>query len=249
MNTQKPVIARRGTPQNRGVTKVAPVIDDMDDVDYEMEELDDGDVVITPPKPQARSLAEARKAAIEKANTNASKRAVPTSKPAPDGVVKEVAAQTKHIAPQAAVNDGVESISSHPVEAGDLLLRLIGRLDAGQALTLVRKSDDSWEIMTGTAIPPTMSAIVRKKFKMTLQEWEDEVFSGEYKTHLAAWQKLDEKGKLSLVKKAGVSWNESADPRVNLLNATMAYRTHLGLNGDNKYKPEYQEKAARDALR
>lgn len=250
---QKPTIQRR-TP----VATAKPVAngaDEDDDDDFDPEDIDDeddeddDDFEPQPVRnPGGRNLPAARAQALATANKAKPAPALAT-KAAPKAATNVKSQVTELKESVGAVDDGADTISSTDIGTGDLFAGLINKLTEGQAITITRLSANSCTITIGTAVVSSAGQTAKRKAKMTYDQWTKEVYSEEYQEHVKLWEGLTEAQKLKMVKDAGVAFKAEADKRVHLMNATMAYRASLGFGGDGKYKPDYQDKAAREAIR
>jgi len=117
---------------------------------------------------------------------------------------------------------------------------LIQAMDKGQALTIVKRSEDTWMLGVGGMIA------VDKMTRLSGQEYMDEVTSDEWKLHQEEWAALSAKNKIKVAKAAGAEWEEHSNSRVNLMRCGEAYQNVLNLE---KYKSEYKALAARNAIR
>ncbi|KKN62960.1 hypothetical protein LCGC14_0506700 [marine sediment metagenome] len=124
---------------------------------------------------------------------------------------------------------------------GQFLFDLLGSMEQGQSLTIVRKSEDEWVLgVGGDAVIDSVT-----KFKRNSVAYFKEVLSPKYVEWHSEWQEMDYDEKLEAADDAGAEWEEHDDERVNLMRATLAYRKEAGIE---KYKAEYSSPAARKAI-
>jgi hypothetical protein len=117
---------------------------------------------------------------------------------------------------------------------------LISVLEVNQALTIVRKDENTWTLGLGGAI------ITDTLIRLSGKAYMDEVLSHEYQAHMDEWGEYTEEEKIQVAQRAGTEWDEHDTPRINLMRCGDAYRKLLKIE---KYKPKYRTLAARRAVR
>lgn len=118
---------------------------------------------------------------------------------------------------------------------------ILSRLAAGQSVTIIRLENGNWKLADSKAAKDNRTTVGLRG-----AAYWDEVCSPEYIEWEKEWRELTMAERLARAKKAKVTWEEHADARINQMRLVDAYRQKLGIE---KYKPEYQERSARDAVR
>lgn len=117
---------------------------------------------------------------------------------------------------------------------------LMSLLETNQALTIVRKDENTWTLGLGGAI------VTDELIRVSGKAYLDEVLSHEFQAHMEEWGELPEEEKIQIAKRAGTEWDEHKNHRINLMRCGDAYRKLLGIE---KYKPKYRTLASRKAIR
>lgn len=125
-------------------------------------------------------------------------------------------------------------------EANGDLADMFDEMESGIVYTVVRNDDNTWTVTAGGAQVQSQLRPVRGA------EYDDTVLSDEYKAWRDEWQELGTEEKIAKVKKAKVEWKHNDHAATDMMWMVEAYLAHLGIE---KYKPEYQTRAARTALR
>jgi hypothetical protein len=259
----RPVLRRR-TP-SKPVEEEEEIVDDVDveeddeeltefieDADEEDEEDEEDEPVVR------KAVAPGKKAAPVPAPVVAKKTVVaaPAKVVAPAPVVKKVAPPApvakvakpvvkeviEDVDDEEDVVEAPKKIKVKPVDAtvaGSMMLELMENMEVGKAITITRTADDKWIFGTADAAKATTANGLRGK-----PYWL-EVLDPSYLAWDVDWRTKTYDEKIKAAKKAGATWKEEKDPRVNILRATEAYRTAMGIE---KYKPQYRTRAARAAL-
>lgn len=125
----------------------------------------------------------------------------------------------------------------------DLLGRMLEALVNGDTI-LFTKQDNSWLI--SNASTKAVAKAVRQAGRFTGQAYWTEVCTPEFLEHEAEWNKLTQPEKIAACKKIKATWVHVEDPRVEVIRITSAYREAAGIA---KYKPQYVDRKAREAIR
>lgn len=124
------------------------------------------------------------------------------------------------------------------VVAENVLTGLLDALDEGQAVVITRTGANTWQLSSGDGVAPTK--------KLRGQEFWNEVLTPEYQEMEEWWGDLDYDGKKKLLKKEKIKWEAHENESVDLIRIRQAYMEAKGIE---KYKPEYQKRAAREAIK
>lgn len=161
--------------------------------------------------------------------------------------VKKVAPVVKKPVPAAVVEDDDDDVeppaAAKPVRvksveatiAGASMLELLEGMEVGKSIIISRSADNKWLITN--ELPK-----IEKADGLRGAEYWQEVLDPAYNAWWKEWHNLSQEERIKKAKKAGVTWKEDKDPRVNIMRATEAYRTEMEIE---KYKPEYKTRAAR----
>lgn len=90
----------------------------------------------------------------------------------------------------------------------------------------------------------TAGTTVTRKYKG--RAWKAEVYSDQYKKYIEKSRAKSYTQFVKFAKKKGAKWEKHADERIDRIRASMALQDVLGIE---KYKPEYQDQAARQAIK
>lgn len=224
---KKTVIA---IPVAKKVVKKAPEPEPEDEDTEPVEYNEEVEVVAKPAKKVVVPAKPAAKAIIKA--------------PTPKAIVKKVAApepeeevETDAPAPK------VRKVAQEIVE--DIVLELMGALENGQAFAITKVDDSHWTIGPGGA-KLNAAAAAAASGKLRGAEFMAEVCTPEYLAFDEEWGNLTTAEKMARAKKAGVKWERSEAKQVDLIRLTLAMREKLGIK---KYKPQYESRKTRDALR
>lgn len=122
--------------------------------------------------------------------------------------------------------------------AGANMLELLAGMTDGTSLVITKIADNKW--LFANEMPKAA-----KPEGLRGNAYWTEVLDEEYLKWYHEWQSLTHDERIKKAKKAGVTWKEDKDPRVNIMRATDAYRTAMGIE---KYKPEFRTRSARARL-
>lgn len=134
------------------------------------------------------------------------------------------------------------AVKVKPVDAtvaGSMMLELLEGFAEDSSIVITRVETNKWII--SNSLPEDT-----KSDRLSGAEYWREVQDPKHAEWNEEWSKLTNDEKLKKAKKAGVTWKEDKDPRVNIMRATAAYKEAMGIE---KYKPEYRTRAARAAVR
>lgn len=123
----------------------------------------------------------------------------------------------------------------------DILQGIFDLIDAGESVMITKVEDGKWTIG-----PANKKALQVTSGKLSGKAYWDEVCTPEYREWEKEWITLSAAEKAKRCKTAGVTWTHAPDPRVDAINMTEAYRNKLGIT---KYKPQYESRKAREAIR
>lgn len=127
----------------------------------------------------------------------------------------------------------------------DLGSALLEVLDAGQSLML-RKVGSNYAIYKVDANAFTAKGKRgRGDRAIKLNEFFDIAYSDEFKAWINEWTPLTYEEKVALAKKEGVEWENHETAKIDVMRISEAMREKRGVA---KWRPEYESKAARDAL-
>lgn len=85
-----------------------------------------------------------------------------------------------------------------------------------------------------------------KGHQLTGKAYLQEVLNPDYVAWQEEWGNLSAEEKILKAKKLKLSWEPHSDGKINVMRITQAMQVHLGIE---KYKPQYQSQAARNAVR
>jgi len=123
----------------------------------------------------------------------------------------------------------------------DVFYGLLESLDEGHTLVVSRTGEDTWSVSSsGTA------AVVAGPQKLKGQAYWMKVLSPEFLEFDEEWKELTFAEKKVKAKKAKARWEAHEDDRVEAMRVKPALMKKLGIE---KYKPEYQTRAARAAIK
>lgn len=124
---------------------------------------------------------------------------------------------------------------------GQLVLDMLAAMREGESYVIARMDSDSWRIAISKE-----AAMVKPRKQLKGKAYEREVYTEEFFNHEREWGKLSTEEKWQRIQESGVEWEEADNDRVNMMRATKAYRDSLDME---KYKPQYQKRAARGIIR
>lgn len=202
--------------------KPAPVSVKEEEFDEDFEEVDDLDEEIE--EPVVRKSKTAKPAPVVRNSPKpvvVRKMEIPTTIPAD---LKEVVANE------------VETLS-------DPIPQLLALLDEGKTLNIQRKGKTFVVSLAETAL--VVASNKRTKGKFGSDYW-DTVLSDEYKTWQEDWQQLSMDEKRKMASEAGAEWEPHEHLQTEAMRMSDAYREVVGIV---KYKPEYESRGAREAVR
>lgn len=156
----------------------------------------------------------------------------------PDPVVEEDVVEEAP-AKVAAPSLKLKTVSSQVME--ELLPAMMEAMSTGQVIVITKTADGKW-----TVGPASGRAAASAAGKLTGKAYLEEVCTQEYLKFDEEWNQLTAAEKRNRAKKEGVKWEDDKDERVNMIRLTQAMREHMGVE---KYKPEYQTRKQRDAVR
>lgn len=173
--------------------------------------------------------------------------------PAPQPVKREPVAR-RNAAPVAKVVVDDQAVDNTPIETevvvnnslGAVVDEIVKRLNVGQHVGLVRLSEGSVSVFFMNEDVSKLSAPVKKRPGVVGTKFDQITQTDEYKEHQVKWAAMSLAEKQAYAKKVKAVWEVSADERVNNMKMSVAVMAALGIQ---KYKPEYQTQAARNALR
>ena len=200
-----------------------------DDDDYDEDDDDDEDDDEPEPTPARRVT---RKVAPPVAKTKVK---VPPKPGAKKAAKPASAPAVEDETPQAVAVKRVDTIVAENVMTG-----LLDALDEGQSVVITRTGANTWQISSSNAV----AAVAGKKLRGA--EYWAEVLTKEYTDYQEMWSELSTPEKKKKAKAAGAKWDTHKDERVELIRISTAYMAKMGIQ---KYKPEYQKLAAREAIK
>jgi translation initiation factor IF-1 len=185
-------------------------------------------VVVPPPavKPGAKPAAKPVVAAAKKV-------AVPARKPARPALEEEV---EEDAVPTTLTK--VKKIEESQMEI--LASTLLNTLNNRQTLVITKLDDGKFTIALADA-----KVMATTSGKMRGKEYWDEVLHPDYVAWQTEWKAMTQAEKAALCKKAKVTWEHQTDPRVDAIKMADAYCRAMGIS---KYKAEYKERKAREAI-
>lgn len=207
--------------------KARPIIEEDDDEEEEEEEE---------VKPVKKTAPISKSPAPAKITT---KIVVP---PPPAKTAKKVAAPVEDEDEEEEVKQPVKVKSVQTTVVEGLFEKLLLGMEDGKTMSIKKVGDDKWHV----SLTEPVAAPTGKNAKFAGQEYWREITSDEFNKWQEDWKQLTYAEKVQKATKAGVKWEQHSNPKVDVMRLTEAYRTHMGIE---KYKPEYQTRAARQALR
>lgn len=201
-----------------------------DDAAGEEEELEE-EVEEPTPAPKRRRGRAAVKGEARKRKAVPTKRA-PRRVPKPAPVVEE---------PEE------EAFDEDPIEY------LIALLEEGKSLTITRAGEDQWIVSQGAPV-----AVVTKSGRSANgvrgKAFEEEAFTPEFMQFIyddvsgngVGWTTMTPDERYAMAEELEVSWNEHENSKTDAMRMGQAVRESLGVE---KWKSQYQSRAARKALR
>jgi hypothetical protein len=124
---------------------------------------------------------------------------------------------------------------------------LMDLLNAGDTLVFSRISAAKWAVSKGTPQQVSKSKGMRgEAYRKTVLSDEYYAWFYENAGDGKPWSEHSTEEKFAMAQAEGVEWEAKEDARLNLMTMTEAFQIHRGFL---KYKPEYQKKSARDALK
>ncbi len=216
----------------------------LDEADFEDEEVEEEDVVEEAPVAK-RGRGRPRK--VDAPVKAVAKKIVPVlaKKTVVRPVAKSVVEEEEDEEPKAKVRSvrlpAEDKVAQ--VTIADLGSALLEVLDAGQSL-FFRKSG------SGYAVYKADASLLMPKGKhgaraIKLNEFFSIAYSDEFKAWINEWTPLTYEEKVALAKKEGVTWENHETAKIDVMRISEAMREKRGVA---KWRPEYESKAARDAL-
>jgi len=148
-------------------------------------------------------------------------------------------------------DDTDDSASEEGVVAGSLS-DLFDALNDGTSVTITKLGKDKWQFVTGIAA--TAAPVSAPKGRgLTGMVFAREAYSEEFfKWHFEdagsgkPWGEMTSEERYAFAEEIGASWEEHDEPRVDAMRMGQAVREKLDIS---KWKPEYESRAARKALK
>jgi len=258
---EEPVVRRSRRPANtptkgrsrRKVVEPEEEDEELEDEEEEDEEEEDEEEEVPAPKPtrQRRS----RKAAKPEPEEDEDEEELEEEPPAPKAKKGKVSRREAPVKTKR-VNTVKEDVAARKEDKlgqipasqfTDVLLELI---EAGSAVTLrkvggkiiIYNAGIVDELSTRPGVRRSLSGRTRA---ITKKEMYEVAYDPEFLKFLDKWGELSYEEKLAVAKKEKISWEEHETPRVNVMRLTFAYREAHEIP---KWRPEYEDKAARDLL-
>lgn len=129
--------------------------------------------------------------------------------------------------------------------AGDVFTQMFEALAAGTSIIVTKLEDGKWQF-TSTNI---QAAAVEKSNGLKLgngKAYFAEVLNPQYTKFYDEWNNLTYDERKRRAKKAGTTWKEDKNVKMDAMRMTAAYLEKLGIK---KYKPEYMDPKKRAAVR
>jgi hypothetical protein len=154
---------------------------------------------------------------------------------------------TVHAKPQPFPEPALEKFRIRSVNetvAGDVFSQMFQAMASGASIIVTRLDDGKWQF-TSTNIQADVVAKASSG-KLSGKAYWDEVTSPDFVKFHQDWDNLTYDERKRRAKKAGAIWNEDKSQKIDAMRMTEAYTEKLGIK---KYKPEYENKAARAAIK
>lgn len=200
---------------------------DVDEVDMQDEVDEDEPEEEDEPEPVKPS-----KKAAAKPAPKAAVKAAPAAKPSIKKTSKPVVEEDE--APVVKKTIAVKASSQ------TLIPDLLSALEIGKALQISRTGENTW---TAKVVDATVTTSRKKMFG---KEYWDTVLSEDFVNFTEEWKALTYDEKKKKATKLGAKWEAAEDEGIDTMRITAAVREVQGIE---KYKPEYQDRTARAALR
>lgn len=129
--------------------------------------------------------------------------------------------------------------------AGDVFNQMFEAMAAGTSIIITKLEENKWQF-TSTNI---QAAAVEKSTGLKLgngKAYFAEVLNPAYLKFYDEWNNLTYDERKRRAKKAGTTWKEDKNPKMDAMRMTEAYLEKLGIK---KYKPEYMDFKKRAAIR
>lgn len=128
--------------------------------------------------------------------------------------------------------------------ADDVFTQMFQAMQDGTSFIITKLESGKWQI-TSTNIQ-AVAVSKAAAGKLTGKAYWDEVCDPKYVEWSQDWGSLTYAERKARCKKAGVTWVEDKNPKMDAMKMTEAYREKLDIQ---KYKPEYRTIKARAAIR
>lgn len=221
------------TRKRRKRTVVKPPVVEEEEI-LEEEDLEDDEEEIEEPEPKKPARRRRRKVVEEPTDDDEEEEDEVEEKP-----VKKVTrrrTKKKVVEPEPEPEPQVANVSDLDVFYG-----LLENLDDGATLVITRTGEDTWSVSGGSA-----AVLASGPQKLKGKAYYDEVYSMEFIEHHEMWKQLTASEKKAQAKKLKATWEPHEDERVEVMRVTAAVRAKLGIE---KYKEQYQTRAARAAIK
>jgi len=218
----------------------------LDELDFEDEEAEEEDVVEEVPVKRGRGRPRKVDAPVKVVKVvPVAKKTVPVLTKKTVGRIATKAVVEEDEEPKAKVRRLPAEDKVAQASAQELGTALLEVLDAGQSLML-RKVGSTYAIYKVDAdVFTAKGKRGRGNRAIKLNAFFDIAYSDEFKTWINEWTPLTYEEKVALAKKEGVTWENHETPKIDVMRLSDAMRTKRGVA---KWRPEYESKAARDAL-
>jgi hypothetical protein len=136
----------------------------------------------------------------------------------------------------------VKSINETVAE--DVFTRMFEAMASGESILVTKLESGKWQLATTGIRADVVSKVANGK--LSGKSYWDEVLDPAFAVWQEEWKTLTYAEKKKRATKAGATWEEDKDSRVDLMRLTEAYRDKLGIA---KYNEQYKSRAARAAIK